>query len=686
MSLNESKKHLAALLAEKVYSEGNDFAKLLSSTGLVSTEFAELAAPSIKTPNKDLIGVWKKDPKTGDFVRDVEQSADWNYWAQLPVLKTRKTRKRVVLIGESVARGMLCDPAYTPAQVLSQMLNSQLSGSEVEVIDLARTNADIDIVEELVTSCRQISPDAIIIFAGNNWVGNLSYLKSVDSPYEISEEIKSSGIQGFRGKLESALRNNVERLIDMVNAQQLNGVPEICWVVPEFNLGDWRDPDINVHWLDGEGDNEKWLSLRKEADALLGRKELDSCIEIAKQMLKLDGGNCSATAYILADCYKELGDHEQCRQYLEIARDASVIDLSRSYTPRITRDIGDLIKAKAAEYKNKLVDLREVFKPHAEQGIPGRELFLDYCHLTSKGIKVAMSEVAREFAPSMLGRVVTAEKFLSNAPDITAKDDADAHLLAAIHNAHWGQNFDVVSYYCKQAAQKSKDVLSIMKIIVDLQNKRIPIWMNGAIADEVYGLSPQVMRYLFSMSTSCLDELLFDAFSTCCSQYDVPLGKHISDIQLEQHSVSKVGKIDMLDPYFHNTSFSEQQLIEGGFNNRNDYYKAYMASSQFCFFTDAVRPHELKVTLKSTNKPDKAVIKVNGQEVKAIEATKEWLSVSITLDEHILVKGANQVSVEWPECSLDSKKQLEQVCNDINGHLLPEIYPIYGNIYSLSVF
>jgi hypothetical protein len=44
------------------------------------------------------------------------------------------------LIGESVARGYLYDPQFTPAMALEAILQAQLGHNAVEVIDLARTD------------------------------------------------------------------------------------------------------------------------------------------------------------------------------------------------------------------------------------------------------------------------------------------------------------------------------------------------------------------------------------------------------------------------------------------------------------------------------------------------------------------------------------------------------------------
>src|SRR5262249_11205096 len=94
----------------------------------------------------------------------------------------KSARKRVLLLGESVARGYLFDPWLTPAVVLERMLNGALreqsgrdpSGGDhtddgIEGVGLARTDLTVREPVPLLPVAPPLEPDALVLFAGNNW-------------------------------------------------------------------------------------------------------------------------------------------------------------------------------------------------------------------------------------------------------------------------------------------------------------------------------------------------------------------------------------------------------------------------------------------------------------------------------------------------------------------------------------
>lgn len=689
MLRNTSRKRLADELARQICRNGADeFARLFNFTGLVAGDTTQARKPDVTPAEANHIGIWRKDEGGNEFVRDVDLSADWPYWAQLPSFPLHSAKRRVLLLGESAARGMFYDPGFTPAQVLASLLQAELGDNEVEVLDFARTNAAGAHIQAVAESSLQLKPDAVVIFAGNNWVGNRSYLDAGEHLYDLAESFRSGGAAALRSALEQRLKQKIVELVDAVGATYSTAAIPVYWIIPEFNLLDWRDPAITSHWLDGEDENRQWSDLRSVAESQLRDKEYPRCLKTAEAMLALDKGQCSTTLYLLADCHGALGQRALQREYLERARDAFIVDSTRAYSPRIPNFVRETLHQQLVATGQKYVDLKELFADYLQGEIPGRRMFLDYCHLTSEAIGVSMAGIAQRLLAEIFRKDGVARRSLENVLSPSQKIGADAYLLAAIHNAHWGQSLDVVTHYCMQAVEKSADVLEIMRVFADLQNRRAPTWMNAQVVEVLESLSHQVKRYLFSMEYKCLDRLLLKAFEICCRKHGMPLTQELAAVRQEQHSVQALGRVDLLDPYYHSASFSNQQLIEDGFDQRNNFFKAYEPVSYFCMVADNSGDLWADVTLRVSSwvKPEAEVdIWVNGNRALAVKPGNEWQSCRFKIPKTFLSNGINKITVTWPGLAKGCAAPLEQICADIQRHHIPRVYPTYGDIFSMTV-
>src|SRR5215470_6295499 len=107
--------------------------------------------------NSDHIGIWERKVENGKtcFVRRMEMMHDWQQWANVGRIEAKGDKPRVVLIGESVARGYLYDPMFSSSIALQMILDTQFGKGEVEVIDLARSNLSFE-VRELALSAVQL--------------------------------------------------------------------------------------------------------------------------------------------------------------------------------------------------------------------------------------------------------------------------------------------------------------------------------------------------------------------------------------------------------------------------------------------------------------------------------------------------------------------------------------------------
>src|SRR5258707_278238 len=279
----------------------------------------------------DHVGIWERKTEGGEtnFVRRKEMVKDWSFWANVGRIEPRKARKRVVLIGESVARGFLYDPQFTPAMALEKILNLHLGDGEIEVIDLARTNLSFE-VQELALSALLLEPDMTILFCGNNWdPGPPSRLEMP----ALDTVLREQGIPGLKRLGEAKLAARVTGLVDEIASVYRERKVPLLWIVREFNLGDWRDALTNAPYLT-EGLNQQWIALREAAEKAFVEGELGLTGDLASRMVGIDQGTCVTPLYLLAECGRQKGDVEATRRYLEMARDAVIWDTSKNSAPR----------------------------------------------------------------------------------------------------------------------------------------------------------------------------------------------------------------------------------------------------------------------------------------------------------------------------------------------------------------
>src|SRR5215212_6684883 len=166
---------MAGRLAQSLESEeGQRILRLitrLSASRDRRGSFTEEPKKTGDKPEKLRVGIWEAVDEFGrrSFVR-VSTEGAWHLWANVQKIPAKGPRRRIVLVGESVARGLLFDPQFTPAQALQQMMNVACGPAKAEVVDLARTDLSHKELHELIRQALHLEPDALVIFAGNNWL------------------------------------------------------------------------------------------------------------------------------------------------------------------------------------------------------------------------------------------------------------------------------------------------------------------------------------------------------------------------------------------------------------------------------------------------------------------------------------------------------------------------------------
>jgi len=689
------------IAAASASTDGTELARLLRMAGLLGEPVptaGDLAEARGRTaPRKpaaasggDRVGIWERENRDGAtrFVRRMDLAQEWNFWANVGRIEPKGEKRRVVLIGESVARGYLYDPHLTPAMVLQAILERQM-GATVEVIDLARTDLGFE-VGELARSALLLEPDAVVIFSGNNW--NVSFPPPASEVARINSVLRAEGIAGLKRSAEEQLAAQVRRLVGEVSSLYHAREIPLVWLVPEFNLGDWRDPVTNAPHLPGTG-NRDWLACRQAADRAFAAGDLAQAAEQARRMVEIDQGVAVAGLYLLAACSRLSGDLEAARRSLELARDAVIWDPSRNITPRAYGAAQEALRGEAARQGSILVDLPLVFREHLGGAIPDRRLFLDYCHLTAEGMRVAMAAAAAPVLSALTGATAAGiswrdlqDERLAPSPEV----EANAEFLAAIHNAHWSQGGDLVRHYCSVSAQASPAIVKVMTRFIEIQTRRTPMLM-GRAAEEIAALaSRQLQNYLLRYNYQQMDQLLIDAIADALEEIGVEPRDRLEQLRREEHSLAR-SEVDLLDYYYGSAGLQPQETMWvmplRDRPKESDFYRAYWIESRFVFVGEAGSPVRLRCTCRlpgGATGPGEVLLALNRRPLVKVGLGGAWETWDLLIPGDHVQEGPNEITLHWPTPDFPGHRALESVCADPVDLSSPELYPCFGEIHTFT--
>lgn len=646
-------------------------------------------------PNPDVVGIWERKVENGKtcFVRRMEMISEWDFWSpNLGRIEAKGRKRRVVLIGESVARGYLYDPAFTPAMALEMILEPHFGKDEIEVIDLARTNLSCATMRDVATNALQLEPDVTIIFAGNNWGATFPGPAGIAG---LDEAVSKKGIAGAKEVSEAEIRKMATHAVRAVSeAYEREGVP-LIWMIPEFNLGDWRDPVTNAPHL-ASGLNGEWLNRLDEAQSAVRDGSYERAEALAGRMVEIDEGVCVAGLYILADCRRHAGDLEGERAYLERARDAVSWDFSRMVYPRTYGAAREVLLGEVGKYpRHQLINLPALFKEYLGGGIPGRRLLIDYCHLTSEGIRVSMAAAASCVLRALQGADAPWQALVSDHVAPSAETEAEASFLAAIHNGHTWQSYDLVRYYCARALSLSPHVAEFMLNFIEIQTlSALPRRMGGAEEQITLSGSALMRQYLLRLNEKRLDRMLLGAIVEALAEAGFDGRERLERMRREEHSVTR-RQVNLLEYYYCSSADQLQELAWllnlASYNehrpNGPHYYRAYNRVSRFVFVGEAGRPVRLDLACRLPRPapgPATIFVELNGRPQVEMVVSREWSAWEIGLAGEAVRDGLNEITLRWPVPEFASAEALEQSVLALYDRIIPEFYPVFGEIHCFT--
>ncbi|MFT7032008.1 MAG: tetratricopeptide (TPR) repeat protein [Cyclobacteriaceae bacterium] len=663
-------------LASKILNRPEEVNEDMFSDLVQPSDSQDINAQSPPLDDVDKIGIWKKITNEGFYERDISLKSEWGFWSGTHRIDGKSDKKRIVYLGESAARGMFYDPAYCPAKLLENMLNlSDSKRDTYDVIDLARTNMDYEQLLSITNESLKLSPDAVVIFAGNNWIYSVQR--------SLSEEDLLSIYNAELGRRSSRLEEVIVEKIETITRQYLEVLNKIqseygisvFFMLPEFNLIDWKSSKAEkIIFALPEDKLEKWLELRKVIESE------NSSIDIkksAEQMIALDSTNPIAFE-VLANFLIKEGDYEGALEILDKSKDTNVFGRTAS-KPRTHKAIS-VVLHKANTGIN-LIDLPTIFRQ--KKMLPNREIFLDYCHLTEKGIKVAMSQMASSILSELSTENIYADDIIF---DYEPSDEVrgNAYVNAAIHNAHYGQGHDVLSHLCSEAAKISPKSVEFIKAYVDMASRKVSTTLCKGHEEIIQkGFSEQYggTGILHKANQKLMDIKLVDSMMETLSQLSERAvdKEYIDALRMKNHGVKHKG-LNLLKSFYSRDSYDQFQL------KKINYFQSRDHVSEFFIVTEAVKKLKIKLTFRTpqvTLENTYIIITLGNQFIYKVKSKKKWILCEFEIDSSLQTKGVNVLKIDWPtKVGRQDRSINENIGIDI---VLGELYPVFGEIHSLSV-
>jgi len=683
-------KSLADELSEILLSGNSDPGRrndLLDRLGLMRKKKGSSTAPETSPAGlPDTIGIWKKVSKNGKtfYRRDAAKQFHWVAWADVQDIFPRGSRRRVILLGESVARGYLYDPHYNVAKELEAILTSRVETADIEVVDLARTSLGMNDLCELMRSCVALEPELVVIFAGNNWEPDVMHLFDQDDWENIGEAFRREGFPAVKSYIEEKFDRSISRFLETVRATLIEKDIPVIFVIPEFNLKDWKSNHIEqgLLWLPA-GEMEKWLCAKAIAEAARANNDIDIFGSAVREMVRIDPSNPLGHEY-LGDHYILKQQYAEARLAFEQARDMALFSGGRS-TPRCSKLIREVILREAPGLGIHAVDLPGIFASEYPAHLPDRYHFLDYCHLTVEGIKLAMRHTAQVITTVLTGKEISVGDIRASGLYPGDEALAVAHFGAAIHNSHNGQSQEILRYHCKKAVGHSSKIKISMTEFADFSSRRVSSNFCKTFQQIVFG--GQMRQYEGAMLTlqhprdrKLMDIELVNSIVEAFGEESNTLDNMVSQLRASEHGVDSE-PLNLLESFYSTTHYNDYAG-----KPQTTLFSARTTESNFSFIVPpGVERVDITISCRTPGREEcgrPIRIHINGEKdaLTEIPMSRDWTSWSFTLSGKRLNAGTNRLSIHWPYSFRPMPAEKAYSLNTLTKLM----YPVLGEIFSFQ--
>ncbi len=603
--------------------------------------------------------------------------------------------RRLCLLGESVAAGYLYAPHLTPALALAHLLNRVLGAGACEVIDLARTNETLAGLADTAEAALQLAPDALVVFAGNNWTMLETPEVSPHAPglrdkLAVAEALRAGGAPQLA---DLAARRGLERagavLAQLAGLGAAHGVP-IFIVVPEVNLADWECAQP-VTRLPGTGAAE-WYGLLAEARRQLAAEAWEAALATATRLLRLEGGLCPTGYRLAALASLGAGRAAAAAVFARAEVDNAHFPLMLMLNaPRAASLQQGLLRAAAEHRGLACIDLPAVFAEHTGSPLPGRRLFLDYCHLTREGMHVAMAAVA-EAVLRRWGQAGPDWRTLVQYPPLPLAPAAEATALfgAAIHTAHRlfgvSDKHPLLADWCAQALRAAPGISEVMLDFTEARALPVPAVFTAA--QQRLDASPFALGHQHGWKYDHLDAPLLAAIGAALAAAD-PVAARAWPERLARYAPAAR---DLLPAYYQHEPLSRPYWTYAlaGADEPLGLLRAYWPVSEFSFIEGGGPPAGLRLVGRlpgASSAGQRAAVRVtvNDQDAGTLALGERWAKAERRVPAGHWRRGLNTVRLYWPAPPPVSGAVWQPAIERLEQGSGADLHPSLGELCGLEV-
>ncbi|MPQ96896.1 hypothetical protein GB931_02950 [Modestobacter sp. I12A-02628] len=615
------------------------------------------------------VGPWLIEPVAGGAAlrRSDEESrpgASGPDWDPIDSIPAAGDARRVVVLGESTARGWPFESFGSPTSVLARNLQS---AGEFQCIDLAKVGADGRVLLDLAGKLSLLHPDVVVSFAGNNWMmppatdgRRMDQCADDGLNRRLADALRAGGYRGLKEAATAHAMTAVRAYTEQLVRLHAETGATVVIVVTEYNLSGFAPPpDIQTPVLPGS-DLARWHELRRQAQQALASGNARAVARLAAEMIDIDGGCSPVPGWLAGRAAVLAADGRAARLAFEQSRD-SVCGLMLRYTPRVTRDVQQLLVDVAAENGFPCVDLRRVLADPDLPDIPDESCFHDYCHLSDTGIERAAAAITDAVLARPAGSTAP-------GPGLSPVVRAFGHARAAAHLAFQAQPADAVEAHLQAALDLEPGLVPLLRDVRELLSAPVPGWTDPAMAR--LSEDPQIQPFVGVMTGNpgltpelwslrdCLESVLGQS-ETVASQSQVDL---LLPSDPDGHPLP-----NWTQPWAHHVACSSESVL--------------------LFALDGPRDLELTIEFRTPWADPAASVEVgcNSARLAGPEASRSWSTVRLSIAAAQTKQGVNRIRISWPVPRQDTEAAICADADALETGEFPMIVPVFGELYDARI-